>query len=332
MVYDDTFVEQLAKYIPHLKEAKFYGGEPFLIPIYYKIWDKVKQLNPNLELFLITNGMHWNNKIEKLVTELNFDLAVSIDAYDKEKLERIRKNVVQEKLLDNIRRFSEICNKKGKHLSLSFTIQKDNWDQLPLIINLCNEVNAYIYVSYLERPIRFALTDCTKEELIEIRDYMNTFSFPIFTQKERHNKNCFEDFKNYLNTYIENSEEKKYYEYRFDNDKLFEKTENMDAIAPSSMPLVNPLTHEEWTTFVDNYYEREASLKAILPKEIFYQKVKSVIQDFAEDEQAHIRGTMTGVGFDQILESIKHFPEEELRRLSRLQLNAYNKTKSVEQL
>src|SRR5690606_6216470 len=35
--YDSTFVEQLKEFIPHLKEAKFLGGEPFLIDIYYEI-------------------------------------------------------------------------------------------------------------------------------------------------------------------------------------------------------------------------------------------------------------------------------------------------------
>jgi radical SAM protein with 4Fe4S-binding SPASM domain len=112
MHYDDAFVDQFVKYIPTLKEAKFYGGEPFLIPIYYKIWEKVRELNPKLEMFVITNGTHWNAKIEKLVNELNFDMAISIDAFEKEKVERIRKNVVYEKLMDNIKRFSEILTRK----------------------------------------------------------------------------------------------------------------------------------------------------------------------------------------------------------------------------
>jgi MoaA/NifB/PqqE/SkfB family radical SAM enzyme len=318
MVYDDAFVEQLAKYIPYLREAKFYGGEPFLIPIYYKIWDKVRELNPNLEMFLITNGTHWNAKIEKLVTELNFDLAVSIDALDKEKLERIRKNVVLEKLLENIKRFSDICNKKGKHLSLSFTIQRDNWDQLPLVINLCNEVNAYIYVSYLERPIEFALTNLPKDELVKIKTFMEKFRFPILTQKERHNKKCFEDFKNFLTTYIDNNEEKKYYEYRFDNDLLFKEQEK--STSPNTA--LKEVSLEVWEKWVDDHYYRQETYRNILPKELFYKKIKSVMNDLTEREKGIIRSTMTGTGFDQILDSVKHFSEDELRRLMKQQLNA----------
>ena len=38
-IYDDAFLLQLEEFLPHLNEAKFIGGEPFLIPIYYKIWE-----------------------------------------------------------------------------------------------------------------------------------------------------------------------------------------------------------------------------------------------------------------------------------------------------
>lgn len=318
MVYDDAFVEQLAKYIPHLKEAKFYGGEPFLIPIYYKIWEKVRELNPSLELFLITNGMHWNSKIEKLVTELNFDLAVSIDAMDKEKLERIRKNVVHEKLLDNIKRFSDICTKKGKHLSLSFTVQKDNWDQLPLVIKHCNEVNAFIYVSYLERPIHYSLTDLSKAELKEVRAYMEKFSFPIFTQKERHNKKCFEDFKHFLDTYISNEEETRYHEYRFDSEKLFEE---IPEIKQQALPEITLISEEQWLEWVDKSYQKQASYALLVPKEIFIRKINAVMEQFSDNDRQYLKSTMLGTSFDQILESVKHFSEEELRRLSLQQLN-----------
>ncbi len=233
-------------------------------------------------------------------------------------MERIRKNVVLEKLLENIKRFSDICNKKGKHLSLSFTIQRDNWDQLPLVINLCNEVNAYIYVSYLERPIEFALTNLPKDELVKIKTFMEKFRFPILTQKERHNKKCFEDFKNFLTTYIDNNEEKKYYEYRFDNDLLFKEQEK--STSPNTA--LKEVSLEVWEKWVDDHYYRQETYRNILPKELFYKKIKSVMNDLTEREKGIIRSTMTGTGFDQILDSVKHFSEDELRRLMKQQLNA----------
>jgi len=321
--YDDAFVEQLVKYIPHLKEAKFYGGEPFLIPVYYKIWDKVKDLNPKLELFTITNGTHWNSKIEKLINELNFDLAVSIDAVDKEKLERIRKNATYEKVMENIKRFSEVCTRKGKHLSLSFTVQKDNWEQLPLIINLCNDVNAYIYVSYLERPIRFALTDYSSDELRKIRVYMNQFSFPVLTQKERHNKKCFEDFVHYLDTYIENANQKKYHQYDFDRGLLLAGT---TVAKENTVNKINSIETDVWMRWVDTQYESRTELTHILPKEIFISKFESVTQYYSEYECGLLRNLMMSTGFDQILDSVQNFSVEELVKLSSEVLREYQTT------
>ena len=325
MVYDDAFVDQLVKYIPKLKEAKFYGGEPFLIPIYYKIWDKVKELNPNLELFVITNGTHWNSKIEKLVTELNFDMAISIDAFEKEKVERIRKNVVYEKLMDNIRRFSEILTRKGKYLSLSFTVQKDNWEQMPLIINLCNEVNAFIYVSYLERPVRFALADMTKEELQHVRNYMNQFTFPKGNKREEHNAKCFEDFKHYLDVYVENSEVKKYADYEFNRDMLLsaqveEKEEFKEAI---------PVPYSVLLNWIEEQYSANKSFSEKLPKEIMLRNLNVLLPNFNDEDRDLLHALIMQGAFDPFLTSVKNNTQQELKQLGDDTLERYRRLSEV---
>jgi MoaA/NifB/PqqE/SkfB family radical SAM enzyme len=318
--YDDAFVDQLSAYIPYLKEAKFYGGEPFLIPIYYKIWDKVKELNPELELFMITNGTHWNNKIEKIITELNFDLAVSIDAFDKEKVERIRKNVVYEKLLDNINRFSKVCTQKGKYLSLSFTVQKDNWEQLPLVINLCNDVNAFIYVSYLERPIKFSIAELPKDELKKIRDYMEKVSLPRFSSKERHNYKCFEDFKNYLDRYIEHTDEKRYHDYEFNINPL--------PVAMDDKPLqrspVNPQIYmrdqTELDTYIADQYKVDTRWSEKISQDALLAKMDETLSDFTEDERKVLRGYMLQTKFDMVMENMLTLSVENLKKQCRVSL------------
>ncbi|HLP50941.1 MAG TPA: twitch domain-containing radical SAM protein [Chitinophagales bacterium] len=307
--YDDNFVTQLEKYIPKLKEAKFYGGEPFLIPIYYKIWDKIKELNPKLELFVITNGSHYNSKIEQLLEDLNFDMAVSIDAVDKEKLERIRKNVIHEKLMTNIKRFSEICTRKGKHLSLSFTVQKDNWDQFPLVLKLCNEMNAYIYVSYLERPMRFALTNSTREELQEVRAYMDKFTFPKSTPKEQHNARCFEDYKNFLDEYIRNADVKKYHEYDF----ISGKTESVPVkteVKNEQSTLVSEKDFKDWLTGV---YAANAEYETKFAKDKLLEKLNSVLEVHNEDSKKNIYYHITRTSFNQVMNTLQNHTVEEIR-------------------
>ena len=274
-----------------------------------------------MDLFVITNGSHWNGKIEKLINELNFDVAISIDAFDKEKVERIRKNVVYEKLMDNIHRFSEICNSKGKHLSLSFTVQKDNWEQLPLIINLCNKVNSYIYVSYLERPVRFAIADLSKDELQKIRDYMQPFSFPTQTQKEKHNAKCFEDFKHYLDIYIETADTKKYHDYEFNRNQLLrEELETKQQLAD-----MQPASYSEIETWISTQYETDATFTEKIPKEILLRQLNAVLKSYNEEDQNLLHALIMQGSFEPFLQSIKNSPIEELKKMSSESLAAYRK-------
>lgn len=310
MHYDDAFVDQFVKYIPTLKEAKFYGGEPFLIPIYYKIWEKVRELNPKLEMFVITNGTHWNAKIEKLVNELNFDMAISIDAFEKEKVERIRKNVVYEKLMDNIKRFSEILTRKGKYLSLSFTVQKDNWEQFPLIIDLCNEVNAFIYVSYLERPVRFALADLPQDELRKIREYMDKYTFPKGNQREQHNDKCFEDFKHYLDAYVEHADVKKYADYGFNRDMLIsaeaeQKEEFKEAI---------PVPFSVLGAWIEGQYSANKTFSEKLPKEIMFRQLNTLLSTFSEEDRNQLHAIIMQGAFEPFLNSVKTEAQEQLKQ------------------
>lgn len=318
--YDAAFVKQLEKYLPHLKEAKFYGGEPFLIPIYFDIWAKIKELNPAMELFVITNGSQWNSKIEMLLDELNFDVTVSIDAVDKEKLERIRKNAVYEELMENIRRFSAACNRKGTHLSLSITVQKDNWEQLPLLIKLCNELDASIYVSYLERPVHYALADLPKEGLKKIRASLENFSFPRSNATEIYNSNCFEDFKHYLEEYIQRTEVKKYFDYEFNRDLLLSH-QNQENQA--SLPQFKVVPSAQFLAWIDEQYLAHKTPADILPKEILLRKLVSVISDYPEKDQDILRGFMFQSGFDQVQASIKDASVEELRKNCLATLDEY---------
>ncbi len=316
--YDDEFVVQLSSYLPHLKEAKFYGGEPFLIPIYYKIWDKIAELNPGLDLFAITNGTHWNKKIESLITELNFDIAISIDALDRQKLEMIRKNVVYDKLMDNIRRFSAICNKKRKHLSLSFTVQKDNWEQLPLVIGLCNEVNAYIYVSYLERPSRFSIADLPADELKRIREYMEGVTLPRSTQKERHNYNCFRDFKTYLDKYLENSDEKRYHDYEFKGDQLSE-TGNDEK----EFQMVQPISSDDLSLWIDLCYKTDHSLSAKMDQRKLMNLMETLLSGHSPEDRHLVNALIRQNEFSVFLDAMCAHPVENLREMSQQSLADY---------
>ena len=312
--YDDNFVKQLEPYLPTLKEAKFYGGEPFMIPIYYKIWDKIRELNPTLELFVITNGTHWNKSIEKLVNELNFDIAISIDAPDKKTVEKIRKNVVYETLMENIVRFSEVCRRKDKYLSLSFTIQKDNWMYLPEHINLCNSVDAYAYISYLENPKQFSILEFSKEKILEIRNSLNQFEPPRKTPKEKHNYRCFEDYKQYLDRYLENSEETRYQDYKFvaewvepKDTQLFEEEKTIKVRSDASREL---FLKECNSYLIENIQTVSYNMNELT------EKLDKIMEQFEPENQKKLFGMMLKTDMAKTLSDLNNTNSDDLKQLA----------------
>lgn len=196
--YDDNFVEQLKEFIPHLEEAKFYGGEPFLIPIYYKIWEAIVQINPEIKIFTITNGSVLDDQVKQILDKGNFDIGVSLDAMDKVKLESIRVHSNFETLMNNIQYFNQYCKKRNKKLVISFTMMRINYMDFYDVIQFCNEIDAIIYVSYLKTPPQFALWNLPYDDLLKIKNEVLHFELPQNTYVEKNNKKVFKDFLNYL--------------------------------------------------------------------------------------------------------------------------------------
>ncbi len=312
--YDSKFVEQLIPFIPSLKEAKFYGGEPFLISVYYEIWDQIQKLNPTLSLFTITNGTHWNAKIERLINELNFDLAVSIDAVEKDKFERIRKNASFEKVMTNIGKFSEVCSRKRKHLSLSFTVQQDNWEQLPGIIQLCNEVDAFVYVSYLERPEQFALSSLPKQKLIEIRNSLTGRVLPSRSSKERHNKRCYNDFLSYLDQYIQREEEVRYRDFHFVQTSAEPQImPDFQQISADPAGRIQPAEFESWLML------QECSADEL---KVFRERLEVITSGLSADQKELVYFQLTSSDFRKVFLDINTETPAALRQ----KINAYLST------
>ena len=283
MPYDEKFIGQLEPFIPHLKEAKFFGGEPFLISIYFDIWERMLEINPGIQFFVITNGTHWNNKIKSLLERGHFDIAISIDALDKEKLQQIRRNANYEKLIENIHRFNEYALRNGRRISLSFTLQKDNWQEFPRMIAFCNELKAIIYVSYLEWPIRYAISDLTASELKYIKDTLEGYEFPNGTSYEQHNYKCFKDFLGFIGKVSHESTDKSYVEYRFGEIGQKEEAHTEGSIRANTLDEYRI----RFEAMVNEYFAKSDDLaknKATKKEKIIYN-LSSVMSQFKEEEQ-----------------------------------------------
>ncbi|MDA3820744.1 MAG: radical SAM protein [Candidatus Delongbacteria bacterium] len=172
--YDDNFIRQLEAFIPHLREMHFYGGEPFLIDIYYKIWDKVIALNPNIKMSAVTNGTIYNARTEQILLSTRFDLTVSVDSLNKERFEQIRKGADFDVVMQNIDKFNQLTD---NHLTISHTPISLNWQDTPGIVQFCNDKQARLNLSFAERPSKYALWANHPDKIDEMLAYYDSIDF-----------------------------------------------------------------------------------------------------------------------------------------------------------
>ncbi|HRW20788.1 MAG TPA: radical SAM protein [Bacteroidales bacterium] len=143
--YDKEFVNQLIPYLKHLEVAKFLGGEPFLINLYYNIWDEIIKCNKACTINLQTNGTVFNDKIASLLERGKFQIGISIDSLKKERFEKIRKNANFEQVLKNLDKFIDYSHRHNTFVNLSVCPMKQNRDEIPEIVKFCNNKGIFVY-------------------------------------------------------------------------------------------------------------------------------------------------------------------------------------------
>ncbi|NLB27229.1 MAG: radical SAM protein, partial [Bacteroidales bacterium] len=166
--YDSNFVTQLEEFIPHLEEARFYGGEPFLIKLYYEMWELMIRINPKIKIYVQTNGTILNDRIKKLLEKGRFIINVSVDAMDKQLFEKLRINANFDTVMENLLYFYHYTRRKKTFFCITPTMMRDNWQELPKLISFCNSLNIPLFYNTLYSPKHFALNNLPEDELKKI--------------------------------------------------------------------------------------------------------------------------------------------------------------------
>jgi MoaA/NifB/PqqE/SkfB family radical SAM enzyme len=206
-IYSDEFLEQLDEFIPHLEKVEFLGGEPFFISVYYKIWERIIQLNPGCVIMVQTNGTILNDKIKLLLLKGNFRINVSIDSFQKDTYQKIRKNSNFENVIENISFFANYAEKNKYPLGISVCPMQQNWEEIPEIIKKCNELNAFVHFNTVFSPDTCSLYSLPFDKLITAFNKLSASTFPNKTRIEKKNKFHFDGFLNQLSAWIEEKKE-----------------------------------------------------------------------------------------------------------------------------
>jgi len=200
--YDANFVSQVAEFIPYLTDMKFLGGEPFMIKIYYDIWDKIIELNPNISVHITTNGTVLNKRVRSYLSKMNVGIIISIDSIDPTNYPLIRKNADLEKVLKNIAEFGQITKEKGTFLTLTVCPMVNNWQDMPDLLQYANENEYNIHFNVVWKPFKLSLRSLDQDQIKEVADSLRSFDFETSSPIQKQNVKNYQELINTIEFWI----------------------------------------------------------------------------------------------------------------------------------
>ena len=200
--YDERFAKQLEEFIPHLEDAKFLGGEPFLVGVYYDIWDRIIKLNPECVNHITTNGSIMNPRIRKTMEALGrVEITMSIDSLVRETYDKIRINSDYDKVRKSIEYYAKVCRAKGRWLGFATCPMTLNWKEMPDLVRYCNEHEHTIYFNTVVFPRFVSLRHQPSDQLAKIVDVYRAVDLPTGHWLLDCNRKAFEDLTNQIESW-----------------------------------------------------------------------------------------------------------------------------------
>jgi MoaA/NifB/PqqE/SkfB family radical SAM enzyme len=164
-VCGEPFFEDLKRYLPHLRAAKFLGGEPFLSHECFRVMELMVELGLKTPVHVTTNGTQWNPRVERILEKLPVSLSISIDGATKETVEKIRVNAKFEDLMANLGRFHAYTKRRGTGLSLTYCLMPQNWHEFGDYLVMGEERGLEVFVNTVIDPPNCSLFMLPPEEL-----------------------------------------------------------------------------------------------------------------------------------------------------------------------
>ncbi len=240
-------LEQLDPFLPYLKEAKFYGGEPFIIEQYFDIWKYIISKNPNCKFYIQTNGTILNEKIKTILNKGNFNIGVSVESVNQETYNKVRVNSDLQKVLSNINYFHQYSKQKNNFFGIAVCPIRDNWSEIPHLVEYFNNLEIPVNFHTVVQPFNVSLWNLEKEKLYEIHKSLSEFKFKV-----TNNQTSILNIKTFKSLVFQISE---WYNTSVEREKESEKFINM-----SISELINNINNK-LKLFIDNLSWMEIKIK-----------------------------------------------------------------------
>ncbi|MFO0947776.1 MAG: radical SAM protein [Planctomycetota bacterium] len=166
--YSEQFFQDLRRYLPHLKTAKFLGGEPFLAQESLRIWNMMVDDGLDIKCHVTTNGTQYNDKVERILNHLPVSFSISMDGFTKKTVESIRVNAIHEVLLENFKKFHAYARSRGTYIGLTYCLMQKNWHEFGDYLLFADEWDVQVVVNTVIQPLSLSLHVLPPDELREV--------------------------------------------------------------------------------------------------------------------------------------------------------------------
>ncbi|MBN1586928.1 MAG: twitch domain-containing radical SAM protein [Candidatus Omnitrophica bacterium] len=174
IIYTNQFFEQLDRFLPHIRHASFFGGEPFLTPGNYRVWDRLVEINPAARIHINTNGSVLSQRVKDYLGRLNVgSMAVSIDGATKETFERVRRFSKYEVVMKNLEYFSCQAKALGWDFQIVACVLRENFHELPQIYELAVRLGARVTLNMVTYPEEHSVYTLPRDERLHIHVYLH---------------------------------------------------------------------------------------------------------------------------------------------------------------
>lgn len=171
-IFDDSFLQQMREFIPHLVELRVNGGEPFAQKILLDLLDIVSDINPELKVTIATNGTVYNKRVQSILDKCNIHLNISIDSLIPERYEMIRINGSFDTLMKNFQIFKQYCHTNNRNLSIMVNPMNNNWEEMIDFVLFTNDHDCNLWFNTILYPKHLSIKHLPRDEILNIHTQM----------------------------------------------------------------------------------------------------------------------------------------------------------------
>ncbi len=164
-VYGDAFFEELAEFLPHLRQVNLLGGEPFLGREPLRVLSMLAELEHPPSVAVTTNGTQWSPRIERICDRLPMSFVLSLDGITAETYESIRVGSDFELVMRNLERFEEHAERNGTMVSLAHCLMRPNVHEFSRLLTFAEERGLWIGINEVLFPSELSLFQLPPDEL-----------------------------------------------------------------------------------------------------------------------------------------------------------------------